>query len=355
MATPAAVTAVIRAARPQFNSAADKVAFAVHAVVSVNGFSLRKVGAGVDDVVAAGAASLPAEEGDLHGWNAEAGDAGEGGTYSFLYAPEAGTQKPTLLLVKCLHIDGGQGGGLLLVSMAETASNRLPATRELQVGRFVNSLASGAAGYEMLDDLVGTVQSCLDEALGPQESASAAKPRTAEAATSQESEREPQRGQERRRRDEEEEEERERVLRDERYRPGFPGGPTHGPPGWGPAGIGDDDLMPGALPRPPGLGGLGGVPLGPRGMGGGMHVGPTNPIFADRLRHPRGGPGMGGPGMGPGGGVPGMRWDPINPEGLQGWNPDDFTRDGRAVRDEGFNDIGRPPPGRGPDWDHMFG
>lgn len=77
----------------------------------------------------------------------------------------------------------------------------------------------------------------------------------------------------------------------------------------------------------------GGIPAG-----GGMQVGPGHPYFMDRLRHPELQPGMGGlrpppPGLG-GGGLqppvpglpPGARWDPIAPEGLQGWQPDDFTR-----------------------------
>jgi hypothetical protein len=59
--------------------------------------------------------------------------------------------------------------------------------------------------------------------------------------------------------------------------------------------------MPGALP------GLGPPnPFAPGlGPGGGMHVGPGHPFFADRMRHPDLGPG------GFGSGQPGPRWDPI--------------------------------------------
>ena len=72
-------------------------------------------------------------------------------------------------------------------------------------------------------------------------------------------------------------------------------------------------------PRP------GTLPYGPESgpLGGGMHVGPSHPMFAGRVRHPPGGL-PGGPGFPshPGG----ARWDPINPEGLPGFNPDDFQR-----------------------------
>ena len=72
------------------------------------------------------------------------------------------------------------------------------------------------------------------------------------------------------------------------------------------------------MPRP------GGPFLAPRG--GGMHVGPGDPMFDTRIG-PGGGPAWGGGRPGMPGGLPGsMRWDPIAPEGLRGWNPDDYTR-----------------------------
>ncbi|GIL52193.1 hypothetical protein Vafri_8130 [Volvox africanus] len=94
MATPQALTAVIRASRPDFKSTADKAAFAVHAILSVNGLSLRRVGKDVDASVEQGFASLPGEEADLANWNQEAQQT-EGGMYSFLYVPESGSvQRP---------------------------------------------------------------------------------------------------------------------------------------------------------------------------------------------------------------------------------------------------------------------
>ncbi|GFR51895.1 hypothetical protein Agub_g14375, partial [Astrephomene gubernaculifera] len=428
MATPQAVTAVIRAARPDFKSRADKLVFAVHAIISVNGFSLRKVGEGVDEAAARGAASLPSEEADLAGWNPQGQQ--DGDPYSFLYTPEPATlppqvqqqqqqqvpPPPPLLLLKCLRLESGigatadvgtatpaaaaaaAGGEVLLVSLlaadnsasststssasassasptAPSSSSGPPVTLELPLDRYVPAspdpaaaapaaAAPAAGGYQHLEELIGRVQGALGEVMGVQGGAKtgnntnnnnirgAATTATATATGAAAGRSGPQQG-------------REDPLRL----------PTRGsppPPMWGPqpvpfpvGGIGDGDLMPGGGGGggfPGGLGGgMMGVPHpafpGPRGAGGGMHVGPENPIFAGRLRHPPpGGPGGGlGSGGGGGGGVPGMRWDPISPEGLQGWGPDDFTAEGRLGRSEGLNDIGRPPPGRGPDWDNMFG
>ncbi|KAG2442000.1 hypothetical protein HYH02_009792 [Chlamydomonas schloesseri] len=386
MATPQAVTAVIRASRPEFRSAADRLAFAVHAVVSVNGFSLRKVGdVAVDEAVAAGPSALPSDECGLEGWNhvGQGQGAGHGAgqdvgsapaTYAFLYVPDSpGMERqdkaspPPLLLVKCLSLDAegaaadgaGTGAvasaGVLLVSLADAATGRPPVTLELPVARYV----SPGGTYDKMDELISRVTGALEEALEVPAAASRAGAKASAASTATtasaagktagasqgQPQPQPQRG-----REHPETEPDHDPLRDDRYR-----GPPRGPPGYGMGS--EDDRMPGGVPRPPGMGGGLMLPGGGGGGlagGGGMLVGPDNPIFADRLRHPRmGGPGMGGPGMGPGG--PGVRWDPIAPEGLQGWHPDDFTREGRAHRGEGFNDIGRPPPGRGPDWDNMFG
>ena len=106
--------------------------------------------------------------------------------------------------------------------------------------------------------------------------------------------------------------------------------------------------------RMPTQGGYGGS-MGP--TGGGMHVGPGHPFFADRLRNP--GLASGGLGGIRGGMMPGgARWDPIAPEGLQGWHPEDFQRGvpGRGAPIPPVHpDMMQPGPGRGADWDHMFG
>ena len=80
--------------------------------------------------------------------------------------------------------------------------------------------------------------------------------------------------------------------------------------------VGGSDVAPPGM-RPPGvpdLPGMGG-PLGGGGLpgvsGGGMHVGPNDPLFAGRFGGGRGR-------MGGGGGLPpGARWDPIGPPGMQ--------------------------------------
>ena len=60
--------------------------------------------------------------------------------------------------------------------------------------------------------------------------------------------------------------------------------------------------------RPPGMGSNapGGTPLVP-GVGGGMHMGPHDPLFAGRMRQPARGGGL----------PPGARWDPIRPPGME--------------------------------------
>ena len=50
----------------------------------------------------------------------------------------------------------------------------------------------------------------------------------------------------------------------------------------------------------------GGIPLVP-GMGGGMHMGPNDPLFAGQMRQPARGAGL----------PPGARWDPIRPPGME--------------------------------------
>lgn len=360
MATPQAVSAVVRASRPNFSCATDKAVFAVHAILSVNGLSLRKLGDETDAAAAQGPSALPAEEIPLDGWNASTD------LYALLYAPQEQQQQQQLLLVKCLPVDGS-----VLVTLAEVVSGQEPVSLELQLDRYVPEAAASASapglglGFSNLDELIKRVEIALGEALPAKDDKStqdkavtAGKAGSTTAGTSQQDTAAAERERERQR-ERERERERERSpghdpLRDDR----FPGRAPGLPPGWG---------GPGLVP-PVGGGGPGGLflpdgglegpgSMGPLGGGGGMHVGPGHPFFADRMRHPdlRPGGGLGfpaAPGRGP---APGVRWDPINPEGLQGWNPEDFQRGGRSVREDGLNDIGRPAPGRGPDWDHMFG
>lgn len=45
------------------------------------------------------------------------------------------------------------------------------------------------------------------------------------------------------------------------------------------------------------------------------------------------------------------------PDGVEGWRPEDYQRQGgrRGGPPDVHPDIGPPPPGRGSDWDSMFG
>lgn len=113
-------------------------------------------------------------------------------------------------------------------------------------------------------------------------------------------------------------------------------------------GVGMRDSVPPGV-RPPGYGPQ--VPFPPGGgvpeRGGGMHVGPGDPIFGPG-RH---GPHPTEPAIGRGL-PPGARWDPIAPEGLPGAHPDDFIPEARRRI---HPDVMQPGPGRGTDWDNMFG
>jgi proteasome inhibitor subunit 1 (PI31) len=166
-----------------------------------------------------------------------------------------------------------------------------------------------------------------------------------------------------RRRDEGEDDD---PLRDPRF-PGYRGGAGGGGGMYG--GVGARDVVPPGM-RPPGF-----APAMPNVFdplsGGGMHVGPRDPMFI-------GGGGIrggGGVGIGGGGGPPafplppGARYDPINPPGLPGFRPDDFIPGGGRGR--GGRGAGPGPgpggqyihpdvmqPGRNdddPGWDQMYG
>ena len=115
---------------------------------------------------------------------------------------------------------------------------------------------------------------------------------------------------------------------------------------------GADDLYPPGLgPGLPGLVGPGlppefGAPsvrgYHPGGPGGGMVVGPDDPLFGGHpgLRPPGAGPG----GLPPPGLPPGARWDPVRPPGLPGFAPEDFRR-GPGGPPGPHPDIMPPGPG----------
>ncbi len=132
------------------------------------------------------------------------------------------------------------------------------------------------------------------------------------------------------------------------------GAPARGGPAMPVPPLGADDVVPAGM-RPPGTGpGLSGIPgLLAAPPHRGSQVGPHDPMFGPgRLGS---GVGLGGqPGVG-GEGVsslpPGARYDPIAPPGMRGFHPDDYVKDPTKIHP----DIMQPGPGRGTDWDNMFG
>eukprot|EP00775_Hariotina_reticulata_P003712 gene3712-3975_t len=294
------ILAVVRAASPAFRNRADQLAFAVHAAVLTNGFRLVAVGAAAQ----LDALSTSADDASTDGWNSIDDQ------YTFAYISDVdaiagasdNTSQPTAaaqplkLLLKALVL-----GDSLLTTLASDSPTTEPAVLELLLDDFTLTSSDGSAPgagaiaktYRNLDQLADRVASALSKLKGHDD-----------------------------------------IM------------PFLGE---GPGGI----TGPGMLPAPPGFG----------PTGGGMHVGPNHPFFSDRMSHPDIMPGRAG-GMGGRGGAPGVRWDPISPEGLQGWHPDDFQRGGGGrgagglrgpVNPDPDPDIGLPGPGRGPDWDSMYG
>jgi hypothetical protein len=388
----AAVAAVLRSASPGFREGhpADRLAFAAHACVLAAGY--RLVASGSAAASPASAALLdrdrahpptPAEAPDAAlaaDWNAS-GD-GDDDEYTFLYAPEEEQEvseaKRRMLLLKCLLLGGGGGddddddengsGRILVATLAPGGGPSAPAapqTVELPLAQFVDAGAGAAsgtpsvAGVRNLPELVARVREALTRATPPAAGgvvAGAGAAAAGEAAA----------GGSGRRADngDDDDNDYDPLRVGPRMRPGRGDGLR----------VGEEDVMPLGIGGGGGFGGggggLGGGGLGggpPLGPGGGMHVGPHHPFFADRQRH-----------QPPGGLPPGARWDPIRPEGLEGWSPDDFVRppgEGGGGRGGGgvppgggrgrggpgggggrvHPDIMPPGPGGGANWDSMFG
>jgi len=360
---PAAVSAVLRAALPasgcRADHPADRLAFAAHACVLAAGH--RLVASGAEAASPASAALL--DNGDAVAasswpdaalaadWNAASAASGQDdGEYNFLYASEgegAGGRRRCVLL-KCLLLGGvaeGAGAGaaaaagpppLLLLATIAAGGAGAPAPRsvELPLSRFVapppspaaaSSAASLVAGVRDVPDLCARMGEAIlaattgaagkAAAAGEAAAAEAAAARAAGGGTSG-------------RRDEG----RPDLDRDDPLREG-----PRMPPAPRGLRVGEDDLMPlggggvgGGGIGGVGIGGLPGGGLGGSRGGGGMHVGPGHPFFADRMRHqPPGGRAL----------PPGARWDPVAPEGLEGWSPDDFAPPGQEG-DGGGGGIG---------------
>ena len=115
MTSPAAVLAVLRAARPAFISKASKLAFALHAGMLASGYRLLACGpaAEADPATAAevpDAAAAAQEEVGHEGWDGSAAE----GRFAFRYAAEDGScivALKALVLGDALMVDLASGNG----------------------------------------------------------------------------------------------------------------------------------------------------------------------------------------------------------------------------------------------------
>lgn len=297
------VLAVIRASRPGFRNAHDRVVFAIHASFLAAGYSLTATGS------QAAAASAPSSSGQedvgIEGWN-EMEDA-----YAFCYAKsDKGVNKS--VIVKCLVM-----GDMLIVDAAliSEKENSEPYNLEINVNEYINDSTTSsnyAEQYKNFPTLVERINSAIILRLegSPKKEIALDSSRSTSSSSGEEANRsQPGLG----------------VPVNQPYSTGLVY-PTVPP-------VGGSDLFPG-----PGAG------FYPRrsggGMGGGMLLGPNDPGWGNI--------GMGGDeGLGfPGevrGVPPGARFDPYGPPGVPGFEPNRFARDQRR------------PPGRGthPDLEHF--
>lgn len=299
-----AVQAVVRAARPALASPAAALAFVAHGHLLAKGYVL--VAAGADDVAGFESVASKSPDGSCgpDGWDARSDE------FAFAYAPEG--RADVRIIVRMLVV----GGSLCVAASSKVEGNEReaedPVTEDFVVSDFVPEGGQGSfvggpnmkAYVARLEDLEARIKRCFE---GP----------------SQRKE-DPRRG--------------EGVRRggpddDDGLRiPGSgrnPGWNHHAPPPPAIPSVGADDLLPRLDPR---------HPLMSPGIGG-SQVGPNDPIFF------RGG-GVGGHVPHPGRGLPpGARYDPIAPEGLPGFHPDDLIRGGGGGmrRRDDLDDIGMPP------------
>eukprot|EP00899_Mesostigma_viride_P002873 jgi/Mesvir1/12587/Mv10335-RA.1 len=308
MASPSAVLAVIRAARPNFRSRHDKLAFAIHACYSCEGLRLVALGdAGVEEAQRRSETGASLEEVSLEGWNSD------DDSYAFLYEPESDYKKKGHILVKCL-VMGSQlvAHGLALQKSASSSAQSLPQAVELSVDEFASDEKDLTKGYVNFDKLVQTIKSRLvDPVLGPatgtsqpgkqnEQERARSPPRAAREPAIPLPSREPDAG----------------FLVDRN--------PMRG--------VGRDDFLPGGIGPLPGMG----LPV-PGGFGG-TQVGPNHPMFHMRIP---GNADMPGYPMRPPNMPPGARFDPYGPPGVPGFEPGRFGGEGR--RRGGFHpDLEQP-------------
>ncbi|KAL6987683.1 hypothetical protein U1Q18_013432 [Sarracenia purpurea var. burkii] len=289
------VLAVIRAARPTFRNAHDKVAFVVHASFIASGYVLHATGppAFSDDVL-----SFPTtDEVGIEQWNEFEDD------YAFLYSnPDKGSKKA---LVKCLTMNDK----LLVDALNEGGFE--PVHLETNVGDYAreNGGTNYASHFKDLGKLVSRIEkeilSKLNGTLKEPLSTQRSSPTQPSSSITMEFE-----------------------VTGPPAPQSYPAGIAYPPVNP----VGGSDLFPG-----PGAGVFptrGDFGSGNFGRGGGMFVGPDHPLF--------GGIGSGrDPGL-PGGlpGVPpGARFDPYGPPGVPGFEPNPFIRGPRRPGSDPHPDL----------------
>eukprot|EP00884_Botryococcus_braunii_P017567 jgi/Botrbrau1/4494/Bobra.0220s0027.2 len=268
MVTGQILSAVIRAARPVVRSSQDRVAFAVHSYFVANGYRTVAVGNhAVGNMEHP--ESLP--EIGVAGWN----DLPD--QYAFQYVDEEGKRSP--LKVHALVADNQ----LLISCLALNKPKEEPKNLAIDVSQFASgSDDDGGGGYKNIDELAKV----LTKAFQPVEENQGDKSRGQQPS------------------DEQVVSEPQSSRRPEPVPPVVPT-PLEDVPYW--ERVGARDLYPppilGGGPGPIGYLPPGGMP----GRGGGMLVGPDDPLFG-------GHPGLRTPGSRH---PPGARWDPIAPPGMQ--------------------------------------
>ncbi|CBI30473.3 hypothetical protein VitviT2T_012350 [Vitis vinifera] len=290
MATEKSVMAVIRASRPSFRNAHDKVAFAVHAAFISSGYLLTATGNPAFSETALSSTST--DEVGIERWNELQDD------YAFVYFnPEKGSKK---VLVKCLVMNDK----LLVAALADGASE--PIHLEINVEDYVaeNGGTNYSGQFKNLDKLVKT----LDKEILSKLNGSSDKPTSSETRPGQRQNlNEPGMG-----------------VAEPQHTQTYPAGLVYPPVNP----IGGSDLFPGP--------GAGMYPTRSDFGSGSMLLGPNDPRWFG---------GVGGDPSFPGGqpGVPpGARFDPYGPPGVPGFEPNRFTRMPR-----------RPGGGTHPDLQHF--
>ncbi|KAK9123832.1 hypothetical protein Sjap_013434 [Stephania japonica] len=288
MAIENSAMAVIKASRPSFRNAHDKIAFAAHAAFLASGYTL--VATGPPAFAEHALSSPPSDEVGIEGWN-EFDD-----SYGFVYVKKDGSLSFTVL-VKCLAM----GDHLVIDALCSRDQDKEPISVDIKASDFDGGNESGnyADQYKDFGKLVKELNSGI---LGKIER----EPTTGSAAPAAPS----------RSGTNERAEQTEFNPHDfEPYLPGFrepPILPSH-----------HDDLLPGP--------GAGIYPRISPDIGGPMLIGPNDPRWFRPAGEQPGFPdfSLGVP--------PGARYDPVGPPDVPGFGPGRFARNPRR------------PPGNHPD------